>query len=229
MRILLVEDDPVLAAGVAEGLGQHHFQVDTVHTGEQGDAALTGTAYDLAIVDVGLPRMDGLHLVRLARRRGLTLPVMMLTARDALADRVEGLNGGADDYLIKPFLLPELVARARALIRRSRTAAGTSLQLGGLVLDTGLHQALLHGKAMDLTGRELAVLEQMMLAAPRVIGKHKLVDSLGRWDREISPNAVEMYVSRLRAKLAGSGVCIVTVRGIGYRLDAPDARDAGIH
>lgn len=230
MRILLVEDDPVLAAGVAEGLAQHHFQVDTVSTGEQGDAALSGTDYDLAIIDIGLPRMNGLELVRQVRRRGLSLPVMMLTARDSLEDRVDGLNGGADDYLVKPFLLPELVARAQALIRRSRTATSATLQLGSLTLDLGLHQATLRGDAMELTRRELDVLEQMMLAAPKVVGKHKLVDSLGRWDREITANAVEMYVSRLRAKLAGSDVGILTVRGIGYRLDVLNAqgtRDAG--
>lgn len=223
MRILLVEDDPVLAAGVAEGLTQHHFRVDTVSTGEQGDAALSSTTYDLAIIDIGLPRMSGLDLVRQARWRGLSLPIMMLTARDGLEDRVDGLNSGADDYLIKPFLLPELVARANALIRRSRTATSASMQLGSLTLDLGLHEARLDNKTMDLTGREIDVLEQMLLAAPRVVGKQKLVDSLGRWDREITPNAIEMYVSRLRAKLAGSDVCIVTVRGIGYRLDVVHA------
>lgn len=226
MRILLVEDDPLLAAGVAEGLTQHHFQVDTVGTGEQGDAALSGTAYDLAIVDIGLPRMNGLELVRRVRRRGLSLPVMMLTARDGLEDRVEGLNGGADDYLVKPFLLPELVARVQALIRRSRTATSAQLQWGELALDLSLHQASLRGEAMELTGRELDVLEQMLLGAPKVVSKHKLVDSLSRWDREITANAVEMYVSRLRTKLAGSDVGILTVRGIGYRLDLLQARDA---
>ncbi|CAH0356212.1 response regulator transcription factor [Aquabacterium sp. CECT 9606] len=218
MRILLVEDDPVLAAGVAEGLARHNFAVESVGTGEQGDAVLSSTQYDMAIIDIGLPRMDGLELLRRLRARGQTLPVMMLTARDSLHDRVEGLNGGADDYLAKPFLLPELVARVHALIRRSRSAASSVMQLGQLALDLGLHQAQLAGQPMDLTGRELDVLQQMLLAAPNVVNKQKLVDSLSRWDREITANAIEIYVSRLRAKLEGSNICIVTVRGIGYRM-----------
>jgi DNA-binding response OmpR family regulator len=224
MRILLVEDDPVLAAGVAEGLARHNFAVESVSTGEQGDAVLSSTSYDMAIVDIGLPGMNGLELVRRLRARGQTLPVMMLTARDGLDDRVQGLNGGADDYLVKPFLLPELIARVHALIRRSRSAASSVIHLGALTLDLGLHQAALSGQALDLTGRELDVLEQMLLAAPKVVNKHKLIDSLSRWDREITANAIEIYVSRLRAKLAGSGIGILTVRGIGYRLDlAADA------
>jgi DNA-binding response OmpR family regulator len=219
MRILLVEDDPVLAMGVAEGLARHHFVVESVSTGEQGHAVLSSTHYDMAIIDIGLPRMDGLELVRRLRASGQTLPVMMLTARDGLDDRVQGLNGGADDYLVKPFLLPELIARVQALIRRSRSAASSVVQLGPLTLDLGLHQATLAGQAMDLTGREIDVLEQMLLAAPKVVSKDKLIDSLSRWDREITANAIEIYVSRLRAKLAGSDISILTVRGIGYRLD----------
>lgn len=218
MRILLVEDDLILAAGVAEALSRHQFAVETVGTAEQADAVLSSTQYDMAIVDIGLPRMDGLALVQRLRARGQTLPVMMLTARDSLADRVQGLNGGADDYLVKPFLLPELIARVHALIRRSRSAASSVMQLGELTLDLGLHQAMLMGEVMDLTGRELDVLQQMLLAAPNVVNKHKLVDSLSRWDREITANAIEIYVSRLRAKLMGSDIQILTVRGIGYRL-----------
>lgn len=224
MRILLVEDDPILAAGVAEALSRHQFSVETVGTGEQGDAVLSSTQYDMAIVDIGLPRMDGFALVQRLRARGQTLPVMMLTARDSLADRVQGLNGGADDYLVKPFLLPELIARVHALIRRSRSAASSVMQLGELTLDLGLHQATLMGEVMDLTGRELDVLQQMLLAAPNVVNKHKLVDSLSRWDREITANAIEIYVSRLRAKLMGSDLQILTVRGIGYRLGLSNIR-----
>jgi DNA-binding response OmpR family regulator len=219
MRILLVEDDPVLAAGVSEALARHGFAVESVGTGEQGDAVLSSTDYDLAIVDIGLPGMSGLELVRRLRTRGKSLPMMILTARDGLADRVQGLNDGADDYLVKPFLLPELIARVHALIRRSRSAASSVIQLGPLTLDLGLHQAALAKQPLDLTGRELDVLEQMMLAAPKVVNKLKLIDSLSRWDKEITANAIEIYVSRLRNKLHGSGVNILTVRGIGYRLD----------
>lgn len=218
MRILLVEDDPTLAMGVAEGLAQHHFAVETVGTAEQGDAVLSSTSYDLVIIDIGLPRMNGLELVRRLRARGQTLPVMMLTARDGLDDRVQGLNGGADDYMVKPFLLPELIARVHALIRRSHSAASSVIQLGPLRLDLGLHEAKLADAPMDLTGREFSVLAQMLLGAPNVVNKAKLVDSLSLWDREVTANAVEIYVSRLRGKLAGSGVGILTVRGIGYRL-----------
>ena len=219
MRVLVVEDDVTLACGLEEGLLRESFQVDRLAAAEPAEQALGHTGYDLAIVDIGLPGMDGLELIRRVRRRGVLTPILILTARDGLDDRVVGLDGGADDYLVKPFLLPELLARIRALIRRSRAAASLLLSLGPLSLDVQRHTASLHQAPLELTGREWAVLEHLVLALPRVVAKAKLVDSLGQWDREITANAVEIYVSRLRGKLAGSGVIIRTVRGIGYRIE----------
>lgn len=223
MRVLVVEDDLTLAAGLVEALEREGFRVDHLGAAEPAEGAFGLTAYDLAIVDIGLPGMDGLELIRRVRRRGTLTPIRILTARDALDDRVGGLDAGGDDYLLKPFLLPELLARVRALIRRSRAAASLMLQVGELALDVQAHRATLLGEALELTGREWNVLEQLALAVPRVVAKQKLADSLSQWDKEITPNAVEIYVSRLRAKLAGSRVGIRTVRGIGYRLEAGDA------
>ena len=223
MRVLVVEDDLTLAAGLVEALEREGFRVDHLGAAKPAEGAFGLTAYDLAIVDIGLPGMDGLELIRRVRRRGTLTPILILTARDALDDRVGGLDAGGDDYLLKPFLLPELLARVRALIRRSRAAASLMLQVGELALDVQAHRATLLGEALELTGREWNVLEQLALAVPRVVAKQKLADSLSQWDKEITPNAVEIYVSRLRAKLAGSRVGIRTVRGIGYRLEAGDA------
>lgn len=226
MRVLVVEDDLTLSEGLTEGLTRGGFQVDHVDAAEPAEGALGHTDYDLAIVDLGLPGMDGLELIRRLRNRGVLTPILILTARDGLDDRVVGLDVGGDDYLVKPFLLPELLARARALIRRSRAAASMVLSVGPLTLDVQRHSGTLAGEALELTGREWDVLEQLALATPRVVGKQKLADSLSQWDKEITPNAVEIYVSRLRGKLAGSGVGIRTVRGIGYRLELEGRDDA---
>lgn len=222
MRVLLVEDDAALAAGIVEGLERAGMSVDHLGAAEPAESALALTAYDLAIIDLGLPGMDGLELIRRVRRRKLTLPILILTARDGLDDRVKGLDIGADDYLVKPFLLPELQARARALIRRGGAATSSTLTIGPLTLDLGLRTASLDGTELELTGREWDVLQHLMLAAPKVLSKKKLMESLSSWDSEISPNAIEIYVSRLRAKLADSGVTIRTVRGIGYRLESAE-------
>jgi len=224
MRILVVEDDDTVASGLTEGLTGAGFTVDRVTAAEPGEAALAHTAYDLAVVDIGLPGMDGLELIRRLRRKGIAVPVLVLTARDAMEDRIAGLDLGADDYLTKPFLLPELLARVRALIRRSCSVASSELALGPLVLDMATHSARLGTAPLELTGREWDILEQLMLAAPKVVNKQKLVESLSHWDNELTPNAVEIYVSRLRTKLDnsvgdGKGISIRTVRGIGYRID----------
>lgn len=219
MRILLVEDDAALAAGLREALEREKFEVDHLTAAEPAESALALTAYDLAIVDIGLPAMSGLELIRRVRRRGSTVPILILTARDALEDRVGGLNIGGDDYLVKPFLLPELLARMGALIRRSRAVATPEVTLGPLRLDLGARSAALSGQALDLTGREWNVLQELMLAAPAVATKQKLVESLSHWDNEITANAIEIYVSRLRAKLSGSPVSIRTIRGLGYRIE----------
>ena len=219
MRVLVVEDDLTLAAGLVEALEREGFRVDHLGAAEPAEGAFGLTAYDLAIVDIGLPGMDGLELIRRVRRRGTLTPILILTARDALDDRVGGLDAGGDDYLLKPFLLPELLARVRALIRRSRAAASLMLQVGELALDVQAHRATLLGEALELTGREWNVLEQLALAVPRVVAKQKLADSLSQWDKEITPNAVEVYVSRLRGKLEPHGVALRSIRGFGYRLE----------
>lgn len=219
MRILLVEDDDLLLSGLREAFGQAGYEMDHLGAAEPALDALAHGVHDLAIVDIGLPGIDGLELVRRLRTLGNKVPVLVLTARDGLADRVRGLNDGADDYLIKPFLLPELLARVQALIRRSQSAASSRMLAGPLSMDMATHEAQLMGEALNLTGREWDLLLLMVLAAPGVVAKRRLADSMSRWDKEITDNAIEIYVSRLRTKLVGGGLSIRTVRGIGYRLD----------
>jgi DNA-binding response OmpR family regulator len=219
MRILLVEDDQLLAEGIREGLEKRGFAVDHVTAAEPALASLELIHYDLAIVDIGLPKMNGHELIRRLRRQGIHVPILILTARDALDDRIVGLDIGADDYMAKPFHLPELLARMRALIRRSRSASSSELTAGTLQLHLALRTATINNELLELTGREWEILQQLMLASPNVVVKQKMVESLSEWDNELTLNAVETYISRLRGKLHGSGVEIRTIRGIGYRLD----------
>ena len=218
MRILVVEDDALVADAIRRGLEAAGYAVDRVESAEHATGALAAEAFDLAIVDIGLPGIDGLSLLQRVRRDGLALPVLILTARDGLADRVNALDLGADDYLVKPFALPELVARCRALIRRSRSAASAQLAIGPLVLDLGAHRVIVGDSEVELTRREWAVLECLALNAGRVVAKDRLLQAIANWDAEIGANAIEVYVSRVRSKL-GNSVPIRTVRGIGYRLD----------
>jgi DNA-binding response OmpR family regulator len=224
MRLLIVEDDALLAEGLREGLLRSGFTVDHLDNAEQAETQFAaGEVFDLAIVDLGLPGRDGLSLIRSLRGRGLTLPILILTARDALEDCVKGLEAGADDYMSKPFRLPELIARVRALIRRVHAVTSTRLRHGSLELDTAAHTANLAGAPLELTQREWAILELLLLESPKVVSKDRLLQSLAGWDKEMTPNAVEVHVSRLRAKLADAAIDIRTVRGIGYRMDG--ARD----
>lgn len=219
MRLLLVEDDPLVASGVVEGLEKACFQVDAVTAAEPALAALALTRYDLAIIDLGLPRMSGYELIRHSRARGFALPVLILSAQNTVEGRVSGLDVGADDFLGKPFHLVELIARIRALVRRSHAASSPELVVGSLRLDLGRRSLNLDGKPVELTGREWDILQLLMLATPNVVTKRQLVEALGQWDKELTVNAIEIYVSRLRGKLAGANVIIRTLRGIGYRLD----------
>ncbi len=219
MRVLLVEDDLMLAESIVEGLEKGGFSVDHLAAAESAESALQLTHYDLAIVDIGLPGISGLELIRRLRLHGIQLPVLILTARDGLDDRISGLDLGGDDYMVKPFQLPELLARLRALIRRSRSAASSELAVGALRLDLGRRTVTGNGSPLDLTGREWEILQQLMLASPNVVAKQKMAESLSEWENEITANAVEIYVSRLRQKVQGLGVEIRTIRGIGYRLD----------
>ncbi len=219
MRVLIVEDDPVLADGLTRSLRHSDYAVDCATDGEQADHVLTAQNYDLVILDLGLPKLDGFEVLKRLRRRGSAAPVLVLTARDALAERVKGLDLGADDYLTKPFDLPELEARARALIRRGQSGGGSLLTHGPLTLDTSGRRAILGGAALELSARELGVLEVLMLRSGRVVNKEQLAEQLYGWDDEVGSNAIEVYIHRLRKKLEPAGVAIRTIRGLGYLLE----------
>lgn len=232
MRLLLVEDDVMVASGIKLGLSEAGYAVDWVGSGERAQEVLLQETFDIAVVDIGLPGIDGLELLRRLRRPDMAsaaMPVLMLTARDALQDRVQGLDLGADDYMLKPFELPELLARLRALLRRSQAATSAVLTFGPLELDTANHCAgirsaeggdtLARWQPIELGPREWTVLEYLLIHAPKPASKDKLLQALTGWDKEITPNAVEVYVSRLRGKLEPHGVGLRSIRGFGYRLE----------
>lgn len=219
MRVLIVEDDPVLADGLTRSLRQADYAVDCINDGGKADHVLATQSYDLVILDLGLPKLDGFEVLRRLRRRGAKVPVLMLTARDSLQDRVKGLDLGADDYLAKPFDLPELEARVRALVRRGQSGGSAALTHGVLTLDVAGRRATLNGDPLDLSARELGVLEVLMMRSGRVVGKEQLAEQLYGWDEEVGANAIEVYVHRLRRKLEPAGVSIRTIRGLGYLLE----------
>ncbi|WP_136413976.1 response regulator [Herbaspirillum sp. ST 5-3] len=219
MRILLIEDDVMVASGIREALEKSGNAVDHSLSAEPVEHAMELTQYDLAIVDIGLPGMSGHEFIRRIRARNITVPILILTARDGIDDRVKGLDLGADDYMVKPFHLTELQARMRALIRRSRSVASSELSVGPLSLDLARRTATMRNQPIELTGREWDILQHLMLASPNVVPKKKLVESLSEWDNELTMNAIEIYICRLRTKLRNSGVEVRTLRGIGYRVD----------
>jgi DNA-binding response OmpR family regulator len=220
MRVLVVEDNDLVADALTMGLGAAGFAVDRSASAEAAQHALAAEHFDLLVVDVGLPGEDGLSLVRRLRGRGSTQPVLILTARDTLAIKVEALNLGADDFLLKPFEPDELIARCRALIRRANLYAGEQVNLGRLRLDVAGRILRIDETAVELTGREWLVLECLVLNSGRVVSKERLQQAIAGFDQALTPNAVEVYVSRVRAKL-GDAAVIRTVRGLGYRLDEP--------
>lgn len=219
MHILLVEDDAVLADGLARTLQAQGMQVEVARDGLQADALLQRNPPLVAVLDIGLPGIDGFEVVRRLRARGDATPVLLLTARDAVEDRVRGLETGADDYLVKPFATPELVARIRALARRNAPKS-TILALGNIVLDSGARRARVGERPLELSVREWAVLEYLLQHAGRVVSKQQIVDAIAPWGEDLTLNAVEVYVSRLRLKLDGAGVSLRTIRGFGYLLEA---------
>ncbi len=219
MRLLLVEDDVMLASGIKLGLCDAGYAVDWVGSAERAEEVLAGESFDAAIFDIGLPGIDGLELTRRLRGRGLAMPMLILTARDALEDRVQGLDLGADDYMVKPFELPELLARLRALLRRSQAATSAILSFGSLKLDSANRQASANGQLIELGPREWTVMEYLLVHAPKPASKEKLLAALTGWDKEITPNAIEVYISRLRGKLEPHGVGLRSIRGFGYRLE----------
>ena len=219
MRILIAEDDPVLADGLTRSLRSGEYAVDCVTDGLAADHALSTQTYDLVILDLGLPRIDGFEIIKRLRRRSPTPPVLVLTARDALQDRVRGLDLGADDYMTKPFELPELEARVRALIRRGM-AGGNSLIINGkLNLDTTGRRVTVDNQPLDLSARELGVLEVLMMRSGRVVSKDQLAEKLYGWDEDVGANAIEVCVHRLRKKIEPSRVVIRTIRGLGYLME----------
>ena len=222
MRILIAEDDAIIADGLARSLRQGGYAVDWAPNGHDADAALTTVSYDLLILDLGLPRVPGLEVLKRLRGRGSPVPVLILTALDGTGDRVKGLDLGADDYMAKPFELAELEARVRALTRRSAGVMPT-IQCGALVYDQVGRSAQIHGQSLDLSAREIGLLEVLITRMGRLVSKDQLVDQLCGWGEEVSHNAIEVYVHRLRKKLESGGVKITTVRGLGYCLERTQA------
>ena len=224
MRILVAEDDPNLAEGLLRSLRQSGYAVDCVTSGDEADAALEPNDFDLLILDIGLPKKSGLEVLKRLRARNSPLPVLILTARDTVGDRVTGLDAGADDYLAKPFELAELEARVRALTRRGMAGGSALISHGALTYDQIGRVARLNGEAIDFSAREVSLLEIFLQRAGRLVSKDQLVNHLCEWGEEVSANAIEVYVHRLRKKLEPGGVRIVTVRGLGYSLEKPEAR-----
>ncbi|MRW82521.1 response regulator [Pseudoduganella sp. FT26W] len=219
MQVLVVEDDAVLADGLSRVLGGHGMAVEVIGNGAQADQVLQRAAVaEVVVLDIGLPGMDGFEVVRRLRARGSAVPVLLLTARDAIEDRVRGLEQGADDYLVKPFATAELVARVKALARRHAPQAA-ALALGDLSLDVAAKRARVGDKVIELSVREWAVLEYLLQHASRVVSKQQIIDAILPWGDDLTLNAVEVYISRLRLKIADAGVSIRTIRGFGYMLE----------
>jgi two-component system OmpR family response regulator/two-component system response regulator QseB len=214
MRILLAEDDPQLGDGLTVGLRQDGYAVDWVKDGIAADLALKSESFDLLVLDLGLPRLAGMEVLARLRGRGQSLPVLILTARDATGDKIAGLDGGADDYLVKPVDLDELAARVRALARRTAGRAAPLLQHGDLVLDPAAHQVTRAGMPVELSGREFALLQTLLENRGRVMTRAQLEGSLYGWRDEPDSNALEVHVHHLRKKLGAE--LIRTLRGVGY-------------
>jgi len=222
MHVLLVEDDAVLADGISRILRGHGMVVDVVHNGIDADSLLKHSDVSVMVLDINIPGIDGFEVIRRVRARGNHLPILLLTARDAIQDRVYGLELGADDYLVKPFATPELVARLKALVRRS-TPKPVELEIGELSLDTFSKLAKVKGQVIELSAREWAVLEYLMQNPSRVVSKQQIIDAILPWGEEITMNAVEVYISRIRLKISESNVGIRTIRGFGYMLDKAES------
>ena len=214
MRILVVEDDPLLGDGIQAGLAQAGFSVDWVRDGVAAEVALRTACHAAVVLDLGLPRLAGLELLRRMRAGGNKTPVLILTARDAVEDRIKGLDGGADDYVVKPFDLHELAARLRALIRRSAGEAAPVLRVGEIELDAAARRVAFKGEPVELPTRAYALLHALMLAAGRVLTRAQLTERLYAWGEEVESNAIDVHIHHLRRKLS-PGI-IRTVRGVGY-------------
>lgn len=226
MRVLLVEDDRALSLGIEHAMHHEGWRVDALADGEQAASVGLLQEHDVAVLDLGLPRRSGMDVLRLWRAHAVRMPVLLLTARDQLGDRVSGLDAGADDYLVKPFDLPELLARLRALRRRAAGRLEEKLELGPLSLDLAHHELLWRGERVPLSPRELAVTELLMEKAGRVVTKDSIVARLSSWESDFSENSVEVYVHRLRKRFVELGVVIRTVRGFGYVMEVAEGPEA---
>jgi DNA-binding response OmpR family regulator len=221
MRVLIVEDEPLLANGLTETLRREGYVADAVASAEAADAALKVAEVDLIVLDVGLPGLDGFSWLKRLRAHGGQQAVLVLTARDALGDRVHGLKLGADDYLAKPFATEELVARVYALARRGRALRSRLIEHGALTIDLDRKRASIGGNPLDLSQREYSILEFLFSNAGAIVGKDKIASAVASWDEQMSPNAIEVQISRLRTKLEPAGVEIRTIRGLGYLVEPP--------
>jgi two-component system OmpR family response regulator len=219
MRILVVEDDKSLGEAMTRSLTHTGYATDWVTNVADALHVLSVENFDAMVLDLGLPDRDGYDVVRHLRSRGKPLPVLILTARDAVEDRVQGLDLGADDYVVKPVAMAELHARLRALIRRVSGTGNPRICIGLLELDTVGKQAYLKGNLLDLSQREWSVLEYLAASFRRIVSKEQLIQAITSWDQELSANAIEAYISRLRGKIEGSGTSIRTVRGLGYMIE----------
>lgn len=225
MRILIAEDDSILADGLSRSLRYEGYAVDVVHDGDSADSALQLQSFDLLILDLDLPRKPGLSVLQSIRQRQDTLPVLILTASDTVEQRVRGLDLGADDYMSKPFALTELEARVRALTRRSTGTSSALLRHKRLSFDLKGRMAYIDNQPLELSARETSLLEIFLSRSGRMISKNQFVDLLCEWGEEVTPNAIEVYIHRLRKKLEPSGVRILTVRGLGYCLEPEKLRE----
>ena len=219
MRVLVVEDSQKLASWLGKALRQHGFAIDLIHDGAQADALLRTETYDAVVLDLSLPSMDGLVVLQRLRERGSVTPVLVLTARGELEDRVKGLNLGADDYLAKPFDLAELEARLHAVMRRAHGVAAPKVALGALEYESSSRLFTLHGARLLLRPKEHAVLEVLLMRLGKVVSKAAIYERVFSMDASTSPDVVEIYIHRLRKHLHASGVAIVTLRGLGYVLE----------
>jgi len=221
MHILLAEDDALLADGLARSLRQSGYRVDIASNGASADQQLESGTFDLAILDLGLPSLDGSSVLQRLRKRKQAIPVLILSARMELEERVRLLNLGADDYIVKPVALVELEARVRALIRRTQSPADPFVVIGRLKLDPAGKRAWVDQQALDLNAREWAALAFLVSHVNRIVSKEQITQALYGWDEEITPNAIEKLISRFRLKLEPAGITIRTVRGLGYFLEKP--------
>jgi len=219
MRILIVEDDAILADGLMRAMKAASYATDLVTNGEDADNALMHEVHDLVILDLGLPRISGFEVLKRLRARKSEIPVLILTARGTLNDRIKGLDLGADDYLAKPFDIPELEARARALLRRVHSKRSNELCLGSLCFDIKARRVTVGGSPLEIPSREMSVLEILLRREGSVVSKEQILEGLCNWDEDVSDNAIEVYIHRLRKKLSNAGIIIRTVRGLGYLMD----------